>query len=99
MSYQKYLRSEHWKKLRKRFLDSKRFKNKCFVCGEQSGSYHVHHKTYKRLGAEKLTNLVALCPSCHKEVHFVDGIKLDNVPEILNGRIYLLLKQKNSVKP
>jgi 5-methylcytosine-specific restriction endonuclease McrA len=29
----------------------------------------VHHLTYERLGEERLTDLVALCRSCHEREH------------------------------
>jgi len=30
---------------------------------------HLHHRTYKNLGAERLMDLVPLCAGCHAEVH------------------------------
>ena len=41
---------------------------KCCVCGNLN-DLEVHHKTYKRLGREKLSDLVLLCKYCHKELH------------------------------
>lgn len=40
----------------------------CWICGGQPE--HVHHRTYKNLGAERIAiDLVALCELCHSEVH------------------------------
>ena len=88
--YADYLRSEHWIELKKRFYASKRFKGCCFVCEKIFKNFHLHHKTYKWKGREKLQNLVALCAGCHKEVHFANGVKLSLVPRVLNGRVYEL---------
>lgn len=30
---------------------------------------HLHHRTYKNLGHERLMDLVPLCPKCHADVH------------------------------
>lgn len=30
----------------------------------------MHHKTYKRLGKERLTDLILLCEDCHLELHY-----------------------------
>jgi predicted HNH restriction endonuclease len=30
---------------------------------------HLHHRTYKNLGNERLNDLVPLCPDCHDRVH------------------------------
>ena len=59
-----YLESPNWKKKRKRVLD--RDNNLC-VCGERAT--YVHHKTYQNLGAELLSDLVALCKNCHDGYH------------------------------
>lgn len=92
--YQEYLQSEHWKLLKKRFYESKRFKDCCFVCEKKCVSYHIHHKTYKWIRKEKLQNLVALCPQCHKEVHFLNNQKLPLLSDVLNQRVYALKTQK-----
>lgn len=65
-SYSAYLQSDHWADVRSRFRKSK-LKKRCHVC---RGPYSdLHHRTYKRLGKERLTDLVPLCRDCHGEVH------------------------------
>lgn len=71
-SYQKYLQSPHWADLRRRFFSSKLFIGKCWCCGS-NGPLQLHHRTYKRLGAERLTDLVTLCGDCHKVTHTLVG--------------------------
>jgi len=67
VNYHEYIRSNAWRRKREQFRKSKLFKGHCFICGHSQ--VEVHHKSYKRLGNERLTDLVALCPSCHTAVH------------------------------
>ena len=78
--YQEYLRTNHWKALRKRFFESKLFKSnkkarkawgmdsRCVSC-RCKNNLQAHHNTYKRLGHEHLRDLVALCGECHQALH------------------------------
>tara|TARA_R100000152_G_C6736643_1_gene160760 strand:+ start:74 stop:667 length:594 start_codon:yes stop_codon:yes gene_type:complete len=89
-NYQEYLRTNHWKALKKRFYKSQLFKSNK-KCGEAWGmdsscmscrcknNLQVHHNTYKRLGQEYLRDLVALCDKCHQAVHvkYVSILKKD----------------------
>jgi hypothetical protein len=63
--YRRYLRSAHWRDVKKRYRASK-FPQSCF-CGETR--VDLHHRTYKRLGRERLSDLVPLCRKHHDEVH------------------------------
>lgn len=68
--YRRYLKCEHWQKLRLEAL--KRSGGACEICGfkpYQNGKLQVHHKSYKNLGNEQLSDLVCVCPSCHKKIH------------------------------
>lgn len=94
MEYLEYLKSTHWKLMRERFFKSKRFKGYCFICEKPQNVYDIHHKTYSHKGREKLQNLVALCRSCHHDVHFEDGIKFPLTPQVLNNRVYALRSRK-----
>ena len=67
-SYHKYLQSNHWKKKRQDFLESKLYKNGCEICNSTK-KINIHHKTYKRIGNEKLNDLTALCEECHLKLH------------------------------
>jgi len=66
--YQEYLKTEHWLDVKKRFRASKLCKKRCYVCGGRS-NIHIHHKSYKRIGNERLWDLIELCATCHKSVH------------------------------
>ena len=61
-SYQEYLKSPHWKEIRKRALD--RAGHHCFVCRDTK-NLNVHHNSYERLGKELDTDLIVLCEKCH----------------------------------
>lgn len=65
--YQEYLKSGEWKHLRDKKL--KQVDYTCDGCGEQYRALEIHHLTYERIGYELLTDLVALCPICHKKTH------------------------------
>lgn len=65
-NYHEYLRSEKWKKKRLRALKSAGFR--CNIC-KCDGPLQVHHKTYRRLGFERLRDLQVVCGACHKKIH------------------------------
>lgn len=64
--YAAYLRSPHWRDVKRRYRASK-LPKKCKVCGE--AMYDLHHRTYKRLGNERLADLVPLCRTHHQGLH------------------------------
>lgn len=61
-----YLNSPEWKSKRIKVLTRADFC--CEMCHAQT-SLQVHHISYKRLYREPLTDLVALCSTCHQQVH------------------------------
>lgn len=63
-TYEEYKQSPAWHQ--KRELVRERDKSLC-VCGAQATE--VHHKTYKNIGKELLSDLVALCKECHEREH------------------------------
>jgi len=71
VNYDAYLRSRAWRFRRKlrRWLDRGRCRHR--DAGRACrGPLHCHHKTYVRLGAERmLTDLVTLCKAHHEQVH------------------------------
>jgi hypothetical protein len=82
-SYDEYLRSAHWKRLREAH---RRWSGEptCF-CGETDG-LQLHHLTYERLGEERMADLRWLCKSCHNMVHHLErrrqlGIDLDGLED------------------
>lgn len=68
-SYRDYIQSERWRAVRQRYWDSKMPKD-CYVCGTaQHAGMHLHHRSYKNFGNERLMDLVPLCEPCHAAVH------------------------------
>lgn len=68
--YKNYLQTEHWKN--KRIKIAKQRGMKCEKCGKkiyEHEIYHIHHKTYKRIGNELDDDLMLLCPECHSDIH------------------------------
>lgn len=66
ITYDEYLKSERWKVLSE---ETKRIAGyRCQVC-DSDGELHAHHRTYKRLGHELQSDLIALCSSCHALFH------------------------------
>lgn len=70
MTYQQYLQSDHWKDVRSRFWASKLCHNKCESCGA-TRNLQVHHRSYTRLGNERLNDLMLLCGDCHWGTHLL----------------------------
>lgn len=75
-SYGDYLASDHWVQKRHDYFASDRPQT-CFGihAGQRcdAGLVQLHHWTYRRLGGEELTDLVALCDECHERVHKLAG--------------------------
>ena len=67
--YQAYINSSAWRAVRLRYISSK-LPKVCARCGKPWGKGdHLHHRTYKRFGNERLLDLVPLCEPCHMAVH------------------------------
>lgn len=72
VDYGSYIKSSAWRAVRARYIASG-LPKVCYVCGAQWGrGGHLHHRTYKNLGRERLMDLVPLCPGCHRDVHDFD---------------------------
>lgn len=65
-----YFQSAEWNAKRLEVL--KATNCTCQMCGSKS-HLHVHHITYANLGSEPLTDLAAVCQSCHTLIHQVYG--------------------------
>lgn len=63
-SYDAYLRSPEWKALRRRVGTAVKWTCPCGAVATQ-----IHHRTYARIGREKLSDLEAVCKGCHSKIH------------------------------
>jgi hypothetical protein len=66
-TYKEYLLTDHWGKIKRRFFKSSYSHGRCYFC--QSRRVQLHHKTYERLGKERLSDLVEVCRKHHLAVH------------------------------
>ena len=64
-SYRSYRETNAWKAKRKAVLQAANYR--CEKCGKPA--IDVHHKTYKRIYYEPLSDLIALCRECHRAIH------------------------------
>jgi hypothetical protein len=65
-TYREYLDSSYWQTVSERYRASDRWQH-CAVCGQVP--FQLHHRTYKHLGREPLSDLMPLCRSHHAELH------------------------------
>lgn len=63
--YKEYLQSKEWAIRRQACLE--RFGGQCALC--ENKAWHVHHRTYDRVGHEHINDLTALCGECHAKFH------------------------------
>lgn len=68
-TYQEYLSSRHWESLKQTYRQAK-FSCECYACNSKN-NLNLHHKSYDRIGNERLQDLIYLCKSCHGEVHYL----------------------------
>lgn len=66
-SYKEYIESIHWKLLKERYLISGLSK-RCYKCNSKEVPYEFYHRTYKRMGKEKLTDIVPMCLKCYEVI-------------------------------
>lgn len=65
-NYREYLQSDHWKEIKWLYRNSD-YPQYCLACSGKQ--YDLHHRTYKRLGAEWKSDLVPICRDCHNRIH------------------------------
>jgi len=64
--YQAYIQSPEWRE--RRTVAIQGAGGRCQLCN-RSDALHVHHRTYKRFGAEMEDDLTVLCKRCHEHFH------------------------------
>ncbi len=70
-SYSELLKDPHWQK--KRLEIMQRDKWQCVSCMDNNSELHVHHLKYStEMPWDELDeNLITLCSSCHKAIHYL----------------------------
>lgn len=66
VDYHEYLQSEGWKVRRQWKLEAAG--DRCQLC-DATHHLQVHHRTYERLGNERISDLIVLCEGCHRKFH------------------------------
>lgn len=80
-TYKDFLKSEKWRKIRRRFKKLNKEKG-CYLCGSENG-IQIHHATYERhkdreTKFDVINDLYILCAKHHKRVHRVQKkLKID----------------------
>lgn len=74
--YHEYLRSNKWKAKRKR--KQRQCGYRCEICGSD-GPLDIHHKHYRTVGRESLSDLMCLCRHCHEDQHCKRVLPTDEV--------------------
>ena len=70
IDYKQYIESHpHWQLVRKTRFKFDEYR--CVVCHRNltGDRYETHHLSYLNLGDEHLTDVITLCPDCHKKFH------------------------------
>lgn len=70
LTYKEYLLTTHWRNLKEKMYKSK-YKYECYSCKCKT-KLELHHKTYKRIGNERLNDMIWLCRDCHEATHKVN---------------------------
>lgn len=88
-NYKEYLLSSEWKSKRLKVLKQANYI--CEICGMKK-AYQVHHKHYKNIYHEKLSDLIATCGVCHQAEHNL--LSEDQIEKAINdlmikGGVYL----------
>jgi hypothetical protein len=70
--YRVYLNSACWRETRERYWRDPDTRKACGLCGKNPSTLQLHHRTYARVGAEHLDDLVPVCLGCHQLIHALD---------------------------
>jgi Pyruvate/2-oxoacid:ferredoxin oxidoreductase delta subunit len=74
VNYNAYITSAKWRA--KRWVVGLKSNFICRMCHRYCrDNFEVHHKTYRNLGHEPMTDLMCLCTECHKKVELAKKVK------------------------
>lgn len=74
-NYERYLKTEHWKMLRRQVLTRDKYRCQGCGCAVSEDTAEVHHLSYvgfTRVGRSYMFECVSLCGTCHGEFHGYD---------------------------
>jgi hypothetical protein len=91
---EEYRKSEQWRETKRRYLTSD-YPQRCLVCN--SSDFDLHHRSYARLGAEQLFDLVPLCRRHHDELHVLLDRNRELCVQDTHDYLVLLMEHKNGL--
>ena len=62
--YVVYLKSREWQDFRR--LVFRMFGGRCALNARHTQNLEIHHRTYERLGRERLEDVILICRECHE---------------------------------
>lgn len=69
LTYRSFISSPSWRQSRAKLKELKAARYRCRLCNAgKAAQLEVHHRTYARLGHERVSDLTALCRECHRLV-------------------------------
>ncbi len=74
--YHAYINSEYWYRKRERWLKMADYE--CEWCSKMQTALHVHHLNYDNFYNESDSDVIVLCPACHKHA--------DKIRKLIRGR-------------
>jgi 5-methylcytosine-specific restriction endonuclease McrA len=63
--YEKHIRSARWRNTKAAIIKLR--EGRCEHCQRRTTDIELHHKTYERLGRERIADLELLCRTCHAD--------------------------------
>ena len=95
--YKEYLKSSAWGYLKNLVL--KAAEHRCRLCNSDK-RLQVHHRTYERIGHERIADLFVLCENCHGRFHdkILSSTSVMKIKEQLEKNNLLLSKEKKHNK-
>jgi hypothetical protein len=107
--YQSYLNSVHWRNFKKAYYNSNLFKSrihfgginsKCVCCQIPNKPLDIHHISYKRIGNERMFDVIPLCRDCHFLVHtkiklLIENRQINNSWKIIKSKSWKKIRKQN----
>ncbi len=91
MTYDVYIKSQHWKNFR---LQTLRHRFQCEVCANRR-FLQVHHRNYECVGKEEQSDVLVLCRRCHGKLHKrAKDLRPDSLEESYQLLLKLFVSQK-----
>lgn len=60
----------------------------CYICGWKEATLDAHHIIYKsKNGSNDCSNLIYICPNCHRIIHTTDRYSIDYLKSICKEKM------------